>query len=296
MKKLNDRREPSALRAIGVDDLETAKLLLCEGFPNRSTAFWDQALDRLQRLGSNAAAGVPFGYFMLDGDVPVGVVLTPASLRHRPDGVRTIVNFSSWYIRPDHRWRASVMLRAILRAHDAMFTDLTPTDEVRRMLTAFGFTPLNTGTAVHALALSVLRPARKAVVRDLSASPGEAIPAETRDLLEAHRAIGCIAAVLEADGRSHSLMLKPRRHRGLPAATLIHSSSNEALARHFPALARYLVRRGILLLQTDKDALPGLSGQVVRPFGVKFAKPHKRYGVDPDTTDYIGSELCILDL
>lgn len=295
MRNMKQSREPRAVRAIEADDLATVRLLLAEGFPERSQTFWDQAFQRLHRLGGNAAAGVPLGYFLLDRDVPVGVMLTPASLRRRAGGIHTVINLSSWYVRPEQRWRAGLMQRAVLNAHDALFTDLSATQEVRRMLEAFGFTQLNAGVTFHALALTALEPVRKAVVHDLDASSG-AIPADTRDLLEAHRDIGCLAAVLEADGQAHALLLKKRWPKGLPGARLLYCSSNAALARHLPALSRYLMRRGMLLLETDTDALPGRRGQLDRPIGLKFAKALNGYGLDPDTTDYAGSELAILDL
>ena len=119
------------LHALTENHFPTAAALLAEGFPERSRAFWSHGLGRLARHAGNASCGVPLGALWLSDGEPVGVALTPASPRTRPDGSpRPVVNLSSWYVRPPHRWRAPLMLRALLRDPRATYVDLTPSPPV----------------------------------------------------------------------------------------------------------------------------------------------------------------------
>ena len=102
------------MRPIDPAYVAAAVAVLSIGFPKATALFWQSALDRLRAFGGNAEAGVPIGHLLMADDKAVGVILTPARMRTRPDGTRQkIVNLSSWYIDPAHRWRAPVMLRAV---------------------------------------------------------------------------------------------------------------------------------------------------------------------------------------
>ena len=97
-----------------IDDAnhDLAAALLARGFSGPSFAFWDDALNRIKRLGGNAELGLPPGQMMYANDQPVGIALTIASQRQdRAAGKRVIINFAAWYIEPEHRWRAAVMAR-----------------------------------------------------------------------------------------------------------------------------------------------------------------------------------------
>jgi hypothetical protein len=271
--------------------MAAAVALLAIGFPKATRLFWESGLERLRAFGGNAEAGVPLGHLLMADDTPVGVILTPASVRTRPDGTRQkIINLSSWYIHPDHRWRAPVMLRAVLRDQDAVYTDLTPSFEVQKLLPAFGFAPVNRGlrrlfTPFAALARRVF-----GRVRDLKKVPVEALAEPTRALLESHRAFDCMPCALQAEGAWHPLLFKSRSVRRLPAAELVYCDDHAVLERHLAAVARYLLRRGKLFLIVE-DRTPSPGGTPPEPrHGVRYAKG----GHDPDKTDYAGSEICIL--
>jgi hypothetical protein len=268
--------------------------MLCSGFA-QPRAFWAAGLANVDRLGGNTAAGVPIGYFITDKDRPVGVVLTLASQRRRPDGaVVPLINLSSWYIAPEHRWRGPVMLRAILRHHSAMFTDLSPTPEVRAINTTFGFEPINRGLVITPLPAFAAGSAAGARVRDLDAATADRLPDGTGDLLMRHSDVGCFAAVLESPVGEVPLLFKPRRVKGLPVVTVVYCGSNAALAAHLPAVARYLLGRRNLLMIADDTGQPLRLGQIRQARGLKFAKPGGGLAIVPDRIDHAGSELCCL--
>lgn len=277
-------------------DLAHAERLLCEGFPSLRAPFWAAALARLKRYGGNAEAGVPLGYLMLDRDEPVGVMLTPARLQARPDGgVHRIVNLSSWYVRPAYRWRAGFMLRNLLADEAAVYTDLTPTPEVQKMLPVLGLVPINAGVALHLLPLLCLHPARGARLRPLA--PDEPAPpgGPPRAMVEAHRELGCVPLVLEHPGGQALVICKRTRVRGIPAAQLVFAESQALLLRHRGALARGLLALGLLLFVHDTRQPGNSPTRLFRRRDIWFARPAADGGgAFDDRTDVFASELCIV--
>lgn len=273
-----------------------ATALLAEGFPAKPASIWPAFFERLRILGTNGPAGVPFGYLMNGGGRPTGVMMTPAMLRTRSDGAQgRVINLSSWYVQPPERWRAGRMLQAVMKQHDAMFTDLTPTDDVRAMLPAFGFVSINAGVVLTFLPVAAALPSGRARVRDL-------IPAEmpiledTRRMLEAHVAAGCLALVQEGDGPAMPLLLRRRTLKGVPAAKLIYCPDLSRFQAALPALARTLVAKGVGLLISDDTQAPLRAGQLTRRRGLKFIRPGAGFAAVSNVTDHTASELALLDL
>jgi len=281
------------LRPIDSSNSEVAIDLLARGFPKRSRTYWGSALWNMEQFGGNAAAGVPLGHILESGGRPVGVVLTPASIRRKRNGaIERTVNISSWYIEPDHRWQAPLMMRRLLGGTDAVFTDLTPSPAVQQMLPAFGFRKLSHDVAVNLLPLLAVTGSSKVRVEDLDAAPIGAIDAEAREFLAAHQKFGCVAAAFAEESNWQPLLFKPRKLRGIPAALLIYCECNSALYRNLGSVARYLLRRGKLALILDIPLNTSIPGIPRRGQTQRFAK-----GGDFDgRTDLTGSEMSLFDL
>ncbi len=280
------------MRPLDETDFARAALLLHEGFPGRPVAFWAAALQRLKHYGGNRQAGVPLGWFMLKDDEPVGVLLTPASLRRRTDGSsECIVNLSSWYVRPEFRWRAGFMLRRVTADKAAVYTDLTPTPEVQKMLPMFGFQPLNRGMALHLLPLQCLHPAHGARLRSLLPAEPWAYAGPPREMIEAHRELGCLPLVLQPpQGQPQLLICRLGRLRGLRAAQLVYADSQSLVLRHRGALARHLLGQGVVLFVHDTRQTASTPTAWFRPRDQWFARGR----VFDDRTDAFASELCIV--
>jgi hypothetical protein len=277
------------------DDVALAGALLTEGFPQKPAAIWPTFLQRLRALGSNTPTGVPIGYLMTDGGRGVGVLITPAANRERSDGTQgVVVNLSSWYVVASERWRAARMLQTVLKRHEAMFTDLTPTQDVQAMLPTFGFQPVNSGIMVTALPVAAALPAGGARVRALKCYEpwlAEAL----RAVLDAHEAVGCLSAVLEVDGVFLPLLFRKRSVKGAPAAVLIYCSDLQRFQSAMPAVARFLMLRGAAVLISDDTGLPARAGQLRRKHGLKFIRPGAGLAPLPHTADHTASELALLD-
>jgi hypothetical protein len=301
------------MRPMLEQDFDTAVALLCEGFPTRNAAFWQAALARLKRYGGNAQADYPIGFFMLDAGQPVGLALTPASLRLHADGSQhCVVNISSWYVREPFRWRAGFMLRGLMADPQHTYTDLTATPELQKVLPKVGMRPLNGGIALHLLPLLALSASTGATVQALQ--PGSAWPdpacepvsrlGPPREMIEIHRELGCLPLLLRAPalgttGTSapHRLeqalvILRHIRVRNVPAVQLVYAEDRAWVLRHLGALARWLLPRGRMLLACEAAGPRSTATALFRPREVWFVK-----GQDPDLdrrTDVFGSELCLI--
>lgn len=266
--------------------------LLGRGFPLSTRKFWENAVERLSCSGGNAEAAVPIGYLMTANEKPVGVMLTPSSIRRHSDRQeQRIINLSAWYMEPEHRWRAPVMLRNILKDRGAIFTDLTPSPSVQLMLPALGFRPISRGTAIYVAPFAAMAgPAHSRLV-DIDDVAQSAIAQETRALLLSQHAFGCFSAAFTLNGTVHPLQFKAWRWRGIPVAQLIYCESNSAVIANIGAVGRYLVRRRRPLLLMDVPLRGKVGGFKRRSSGIRFAKG----GTFDDRTDHIGSELSLFD-
>jgi hypothetical protein len=277
------------------DNLDPALALLSRGMPERSRRFWETSFQRIVDAGHNRALGVALGHYLLDREKPVGVLLTIASPIDAPSPENQgVINLSSWYIEPEFRWRAPLMMRHVTRNPAFAYTSLTPIPSVTRLLEACGFKPRNCGTAT----IPTLHPRAAigalGVVVDLDRMPAEVAdalgPARVARMKQ-HAELGCVAMALRDGAQWHSLIFKPRRIRGLRGLRLIHCDSLSALDRQMGAVLRHLLTRGWLIVQTD--VLPdGKRHGLFRPGGIGYRK-----GPGPaDGIDHGNSELVYLEL
>ena len=98
---------------------------------------------------------------------------------------RRLCNLHTWWVHPDHRGHAVMMLAPVIRMRDRTITYFTPGDRVRGLLGPLGFRPVD-------MQLRVLLPVR---ARDESVNVAvdegvDAPDAEERRLMEDHRPYG----------------------------------------------------------------------------------------------------------
>jgi hypothetical protein len=273
---------------VPIDDarLGQAMDLLERGFPRRTRRDWEDGIERLRAF--DPAAVNPIGHMLVRKNKPCGVLLTLRGQSVPPAGAPfKVTNLSSWYIEPEHRMLAPLMLRDIVRASGTVFTDLTPSDRVIPMLPAFGFQPLNRGISAVTLPVAAMKPTRHARVSNLTDLPEGALLPTVRTLLERHVQQGAIAGVLNVGAACHPLLFLPRLLRGLPTAQLIYCDSNSAVVDNLGAIARFLLKRGKVVLLLDVPLDGDVPGTHFPNRGMKFAKG----GCFKGRTDYAGSEL-----
>lgn len=281
---------------VAIDDgtTEAAVAMLARGFPARPAAHWRDGLARMRASGENARLGVPLGRLLRVDGTDVGVLLTPAGEQVDPDGgVRRVVNLSSWYLEPDHRWRAPIMLKGAMADPTATYTDLTPTKPVQAIIRALGFRVFNEGVVVAATSVAALVPGRSTVV-DLAEVPAGALPDRLRANLEAHRRLGCLALAAVDGHRYVPLLVRPIRLKRLPGAQLIYCGDHAVLPGALPLLARRLLARGrlVLLLDLAGDGAKIPGGVTFRGRSFRFVKGPAPAGV----TDLTWSEFAYFDV
>jgi hypothetical protein len=188
------------------------------------------------------------------------------------------------------------MLQSVLRRHEAMFTDLTPTTEVCAMLPAFGFVPINDGVVLSTLPVAALLPGNGTKTRDLLENDLAGVSSDLRQRLAMHRDFGCIAAAVVGQDGALPFLVRRRQVKGLPAAKLIYCPDIGRFQAALPSVARYLISHGISLLITDSIGQSLSPWQLRRPRGLKFAKPGAGLAPEPGQIDHTGSELVLMDL
>nr|WP_052232313.1 hypothetical protein [Methylobacterium sp. ZNC0032] len=276
---------PRFLRPIGSSRRDEVVTLLMEGFPATSRAFWERGLERQVAL-----QGGDFGYCLEAGGQVVGIMLALRSTRSRPDGtLYPVVNLSSWYIQPAHRWRAVPMLRAIVEESDGLVTDLTASESIYRMNAAVGLSPWSNGMILAGVLPWAALPARRgSSVLRLAQATAVLGPAEAA-MLEWHERDGLIAGVLCEETSTCPLLFRPIRRKGVRFAQLIFAGSRKAVIRNLPAVMRFLAGRGILFLSIDAYREDCPRGAFFRPGRQRFW----RGVVDRDRLDYAYSELVL---
>jgi hypothetical protein len=277
------------LRPADGADTQATLSLLQRGFPHRSPQFWKSALDRVVRFNRRNGHD-QYGQLLIVRDEPAGVMLTLTSEAEKPGGERyKLTNLSSWYVEPKHRLLAPIMLQKLVRPGDQVFTDLTPSDRVMPMLPMLGFKPLNAGLTAIALPLAALGRKHESHVRDFKASGSDFAPV-TCARIEGDMAFGATASVQETRGKAFPLLFLSRKLRGLPVAQLIYCEDNALFVEDIVTVARYLLKKGYLVLVMDIPLNQKIPGAHFLKRGLKFAKG----GCFDNRTDYAGSELLVV--
>jgi hypothetical protein len=247
--------------------MDEAQALLARGFPMRSPAFWASGLDRL--MAHHDAEGLgPVGQILKVKGEAAGIMLTIRS--RRADG-GTVINLSSWYVEPRYRLLGPKMLTRVLEEPADRFTDLTPSPVVTDMIGRFGFVQRHAGALLVALPVAALSPASGVRIIDGAPDGGDA------SLLAGHRDLGCLVLrVVSGEGEA-PLVVSVAQRRGLPVARLVYAKDLAAVRAAIGPLARYLLARGLPLLEMPAnpgDRVPGgWFTQRARPTFLRGAPP-----------------------
>jgi hypothetical protein len=274
-----------AIREITDDDLEAVRELLVEGFPFRSQSYWTKGLANLRSLPR--VEGYPkYGYLVDADDAPQGVLLTITSDRGA-HGVRT--HLSSWYVREGYRHFALLVFRHALELQNTTFINPSPTDDVVRVLNAFGFEPYTAGVVMLDLRMAMRRRSSRGAVQRLDFGDLAELSEPEGQIAEDHLRMGCDVLRLETDVRA-GLLIHRRKwiRRSLPSSQVILGDPDLIIELARPMM-RELASRGSLLALCDVDqsGKPAL-GRVFRR-GIRYFKGAEA----PPVGDLSYSELAV---
>ena len=265
-------------RQIAQSDLDGLAGFLAHGFPRTNHGDWITGFARIAALPP--VEGMPhFGYVLESESGIVGVLLVISS--QRSDG-RIIGNLSSWYVEPNWRTHSTLLVAMATKQKHVIYLNASHSPHTWRTLQAQGFHPFNFG--------------RSAVFPALAFGGGrvsESVPDDhaERDLLLAHRALGCISLVCEKDGIVSPFVFKPKRLDRPPIAMmeLIYCRSTQDFARCGAALGRHFLKQGILGVILD-GKIAGFPAHYVMGKEPRYYKGPEA----PALNDLAFSELVIL--
>jgi hypothetical protein len=264
-------------REIRTTDADGVINLLTRGFlPSRGRPFWANAWQLL--TDRPAPAGLPrYGYVLESEDKPVGVILLICSEINDGPTPRLQCNFSSWYVDPEFRAFATLLISCTLRRKDVTYFNVTPAPHTLPILKAQGFEIFSKGRVVALPALSL--PSSNCHIETVS--PQTQLPsgltAQERELLRTHAGFGCITVICHTkDGPHPFVFARRRRWRVVPFAFLIYCRAPDEFVRFAGNLGWYLAMRGIPIVIVDANGpMAGLVGRYSDTNPKYFIGPHK---------------------
>jgi hypothetical protein len=282
-------------RSIADRDLPAVVDLLSRGFRERTREFWTTALDRLAQHPT--PAGYPkYGYILEVQGMPVGVLLliysrVPGCAK---DHVRC--NVSSWYVEPEYRCHAPMLVSQALKHKEVTYLNITPAPNTLPILAAQGYRPFSEGRFVSFPA--VLAPFRRGSIRRIDAlerAPPALVSPQELELLRCHAGFGCLSVISHVAKRwspfvfiSHGRVMKGT----MRLALLIYCRSIDEFVANAGPLGRYLLRCGFPAVALDAtgpvQGLPGYFTTGQRRF---YRGPHP-----PRLGDLAYTELPIFGL
>lgn len=261
-------------RQIGDADLDAVVELLRRGFPARTRGYWRQGLER--QKGRLLPPDLPRYGFLLESDgVPVGVVLLLFATLDAGEHVQLRCNLSSWYVDPEFRSQASLLIFFALKHKNVVYVNVSPAPHTWSTIEAQGFRRYASGQffSIPSLNGGVAGCRLHRVGPDLALDGFSALP--ERVLLLDHAAWGCLSLVAETGDGLHPFVLQPVRIRSgrirLPLFQIIFCRAIPDYVRFAGPIGRFLLQWGIPLVVHDANGPePGLVGVFRGPMGSKY--------------------------
>lgn len=281
--------EAFTIRQLEHADLPEVAKILAEGFPRQSLAFWQ---DQLRKMAQRQPApGTPlFGYGLDIGGLQ-GVILTFGSLHGPAEARQTIVNISSWTVRPAFRGLAAIELyRYATSADGVTFSNLSAVTRTQKTIKKCGFVER---TAGQMIAVGVAHSRGTKPIISLNDAERAGLSPERAAMMRDHQARGCLTFCLEDHDRLVPFMFLPRRLKpGIPVAQLIYCERLSDLTDNSRTVTWEALKRGFAALLIDASGpLKGLIGRYFADRASKYYKgPTPIYAIDHSYSEmiYIG--------
>jgi hypothetical protein len=265
-------------RPIETADVPDVVNLLARGFERaRKRAFWDRTLSRL--AAHSVPAGFPqYGQLLEANGKIVGALLQIYSQPPVADELRIRCNVSSWYVDPDFRGYAALLVSHALRHKNVTYLNISPAPHTRQIALAHGYQRYSDGVFLAVPLLSRSASAGDVHILEAGAVPDVPFEPAERDLLLEHAGYGCISFWCVTPKRAYPFVFRRRLiKRLLPCAQLIYCADVDDLARHAHAIGRYLFRRAGPLMVVDANGpIAGLVGRYFDNTMPKYFKGPQR--------------------
>jgi hypothetical protein len=276
------------IRELGHSDLAETARILREGFPRHSLDRWQNRLRILAQR--DPAPGTPlFGYGLDVGGLQ-GIGLTIGSLHGPLEARQTIVNGSSWTVRPAYRGPAAIELyRRSMSGAGITFSDLSSGADVQKIIRICGFAECSAGIAI-AIGVARARGRNRRRIVSLKDAARSGLSPERAAMMEYHQTRGCFTFCVEDNDRLAPLMFMTRSLRpGVQVAQLIYCERMDDLIDNSRAITVEAWKRGCAALLVDASGpIQGLKGRYFRGVEPKYYKgPAPLYAIDHSYSELI---------
>jgi hypothetical protein len=246
------------LRLITAVDRENVVKLLVEGFARRNFTYWQQAWDRLIQLDKLEGFDT-LGYALEVNSVMVGVILILAAKSLSLQGSNKRANLSSWYVKPEYRSFATMLLSRACKDKDITFLNVSAAKHTYAICEALGFVRYSQGQLACAPILSKRTPGLKV---SAYTSPVAGLDDGEVKLITDHQSYGCLCLIGTDGDAAQPFIFVKRRIKGLlPVAQLIYCRSIEDFSSYSKHIGAFLAARGVITVILDSNGpVGGLKG------------------------------------
>jgi len=278
-------------RQIGEADIAAVAALFARGFPHRNRGFWLRAFARLTRR--EPPPGLPkYGYLMESDGIAVGAILVICTSMREGNATTTRCNLSSWYVEPQFRAYATLLVSQALRHKDVTYLNVSPAPHTEPIIEAQGFARYCDGIFVAVPLLNAVFGNAGVKVFAAHQEPAVDFDPDHWDVLRQHAAHGCISLWCATAERAYPFVFRPRLVRAvLPCAQLIYCADRDDFVRFAGPIGRYLALRARAVVIVDANGpIPGLVGLYRRGSMPKYFKGPQR----PRLGDLAYTEYALL--
>lgn len=267
--------------------------LLTKGFRRRSREYWLQALSRLGRHPT--PAGFPrYGYLLEADGAPVGVILLIYSTFRDGNFSAIRCNVSSWYVEPEFRAYATLLISQALKKKDVTYTNISPALHVEPTIGRQGFSRYSNGQFVSFPILSIGPSDNHHQVLGFEIRPNVTFEAYEKEILVSHAQYGCICFWIATADRAYPFVFLPRIVKGwIPCAQLIYCRRIEDFVRFSKTIGSLLLKQAKPLVIIDSNGpIPGVFGKYFEGISPKYYRGPKR----PHVGDLAYTEAAMFGL
>ena len=260
-------------RQIADCDIGNVVNLLVRGFGDRRPRqFWEQVLTRM--AGRAIPPGMPrYGYLLESDGVAVGAILQIFSDIHAGSGAATRCNVSSWYVDPQFRSYASLLVSQALKHKNVTYLNISPAPHTRSIAQAHGYTRYSDGTFVAVPVLCRRGERSRARILDGRELPDTPFEPHERALLLEHADYGCTSLWCVTPDRAYPFVFRRRLVKGLvPCTQLIYCADIADFVRFARPLGGHLGLRGQLFVVNANGPVEGLVGRYFSDTMPKYFK------------------------
>ena len=283
-------------RAIADTDREAVIALLSAGFKDRHRHYWQRGIERLARR-KVPEGRQRYGFVLDAGHKLAGIILLIWSTRIHEGIEVEIANVAGWYVEPEYRGYAQLLVSVALRDRKAAYLNISPAPHTWPILENQGYRQYCSGLFFAAAPL--VRAVAGVKVEAVSAgrnSPAIEALAEY-EMLREHASFGCIVLICNHGGQLYPFIFRRFIIRsGLiptPGAMTIYCRNQAELTRFAGNIGWYLLPRAMPVIIMDANGpIAGLAGFYTERSGRKYC----RGPCQPQLCDLSNTEFAIFGL